>query len=147
MNPSTQVNSNWMPVPHRRAADYMRIYLSSCGSIGSRLLMATMGHSRKNLHRASPRFHRRITPVPVATDMPALIDEPHISSTDDAVPAPAGSAEASQVKRCYRTARRTQRCFICGRGDSQMHMPTGHIGHYCECCCPVCVCVVGAGDR
>ena len=43
-----------------------------------------------------------------------------------------------QLKRCYRTYKSAQGCKICGVTDWRMHLPMGHVGRFCDRCCPVC---------
>jgi hypothetical protein len=45
----------------------------------------------------------------------------------------------AHVKPCYRTAKSTQSCILCGVKERRMHMPVGRVGHFCTRCCPACV--------
>jgi hypothetical protein len=45
---------------------------------------------------------------------------------------------ARRLSRCF-TSRRVERaCKLCGQRPGVVHIPTGHVGYYCERCCPAC---------
>jgi hypothetical protein len=39
---------------------------------------------------------------------------------------------------CYQLSRTVLACKACGKLPDVLHVPTRHIGYFCEQCCPAC---------
>lgn len=74
----------------------------------------------------------------ISTYRPILLTEPTF-------PLRSQHHDSNAIKRCYRSGKGRQRCVVCGvtsvheaRQERHMHLPIGHVGHFCSRCCPVC---------
>ncbi len=43
-----------------------------------------------------------------------------------------------ELAMCFQSSRTDLKCRTCGERPDLVHIPTHHIGSFCEKCCPVC---------